>query len=143
MRIGSGDHWFAKPGCKSLCPAIRIERAKVKMTELDRIKTIDLCNQPRSDRAAENVERVRRDSENRLPPARPESAQIIEIFHLRDLFRRDIQHNHIRAKQTHLGRANQQNAHCRRVGEHFLSIKDSIVQGDREYAKSKRPRPFE
>jgi len=49
MRIGSGDHWFAKPGRDSSCPAIRIERANVKMTELNRVKTIDLCEQPRSD----------------------------------------------------------------------------------------------
>jgi hypothetical protein len=49
MRIGSGDHWFAKPGCDSSCPAIRIERAKVKMAVLNRVKTIDLCEQPRSD----------------------------------------------------------------------------------------------
>jgi hypothetical protein len=49
MRIGSGDQWLTKPLCDSSCPAIRIERAKVKMTELNRVKTIDLCEQPRSD----------------------------------------------------------------------------------------------
>jgi hypothetical protein len=49
MRIGSGDQWFAKLGCDSLCPAIRIEWANVKMTELNRVKTIDLCEQSRSD----------------------------------------------------------------------------------------------
>jgi hypothetical protein len=49
MRIGSGDQWLTKPVCDSSCPAIRIERAKVKMAELNRVKTIDLCEQPRSD----------------------------------------------------------------------------------------------
>ena len=128
MRIGSGNHWFTESACDSLCPAIRIERANVKMTELNRIKTIDLCEQPRSDRATENVKRMRRDCENESPSARPKLPQIIEIFQLRDLFRGDIQHNYVCAEQTHLGGGNQQNAHCRRVGEHFLSIKHSIVQ---------------
>ena len=49
MCIGSGDQWFAEPGCHSLCPAIWIEWAEMKMTELNRVKTIDLCEQPRSD----------------------------------------------------------------------------------------------
>src|SRR5262249_1010055 len=101
MRIRSGDQWFAKPGCDSSCPAIRIERANVKMTELNRVKTIDSRHKPRSDRAAKNVERVRRDSINRIAAARPKSPQIIEIFYLRDFFRVHIQHDHIRAEQTH------------------------------------------
>ena len=86
---------------------------------------------------------MRRNSENRIPAARPEPPQIIEIFHLRDFLGGHIQHNHVCAKQTHLGRGNQQNSHCRRIGEHFLSIKDSIVQRDRENAKSKRARAFQ
>jgi hypothetical protein len=86
---------------------------------------------------------VRRDSENRIPALRPEAPQIIEIFQLRDFFRGDIQHNHVCAEQTHLDRGNQQNAHCCRVREYFLSIEDSIVQGDREDAKAKRARPFQ
>jgi hypothetical protein len=49
MRIGSGDHWLAKSGCDSFCPAIRIERTEMKMTKLNRVKTIDLGEQPRSD----------------------------------------------------------------------------------------------
>jgi hypothetical protein len=42
MRIGSGDHWFAKSGSDSLRPAIRVERAYVKMTKFNRVETIDL-----------------------------------------------------------------------------------------------------
>src|SRR5947208_3583392 len=98
MRIGSGDHWLTKSACDSLRPAIRIERTNVKMTELNRVKTID---------------------------------------------RGDIQHNDVSPKQTHLNRGNQQNAHCRRIGEHFLSVKHSVVQGDREHAKSERARALQ
>jgi hypothetical protein len=43
MRVGSGDHGFAKPACDSSRPAIRIEQANVKMADLNRVKTIDLC----------------------------------------------------------------------------------------------------
>jgi hypothetical protein len=90
MGIGSRDHWFAKAGCDSSCPPIRIQRPNVKMTDFDRVKTIDLLKQPRSDRASENVKRVRRDSENRFPSSRTQLPQIIEIFHLRHFSRGDI-----------------------------------------------------
>ena len=49
MRVGGGNQWFAKPGCYSSRPAIRIEQANVKMTELDRVKTIDFRHKPRPD----------------------------------------------------------------------------------------------
>jgi hypothetical protein len=49
MRIGTGNHWFTESPSDSLCPAIRIERANMKMTELNRVETIDFCEEPRSD----------------------------------------------------------------------------------------------
>src|SRR6516225_6151378 len=90
MCIRSRDHGFVKPSCDSLCLAIRIERANVKMTELNRVETIDLCKKTRSDRAAENIERVRRYGENGISPARPELFEIFEISQLRNFFRGDI-----------------------------------------------------
>jgi hypothetical protein len=41
MRVGSGNQWFAKPGCHSSCAAIWIEQADMKMTELNGVETID------------------------------------------------------------------------------------------------------
>jgi len=49
MRIGTGNHWFTESPSDSLCPAIRIERANVKMTELNRVEAIDFCEEPRPD----------------------------------------------------------------------------------------------
>ena len=41
VRIGCGDQWFAKTPRHFFRATIRIEKALVKMTELDRIEAID------------------------------------------------------------------------------------------------------
>jgi hypothetical protein len=86
---------------------------------------------------------VRRDGEDRIPAACPEASQIIEIFYLRNFFCGDIQHDHVRAEQTHLDCRNEKDAHGRGLGERFFSIKHSIVQSDREDAKAERTRLFQ
>src|SRR5436190_19974640 len=67
----------------------------------------------------------------------------MKIFEPRDFFRADIEDDHIRATQPHLRSGNKQNAHCRGVSEHFLWIKDGVMQRDCKNAKSKRARPLQ
>src|SRR5206468_6590609 len=55
MRIGSGNQRFAKASCHFFRTAIWIEQPNMKMAVLNRVKTIDLCEQPRSDSAAKDV----------------------------------------------------------------------------------------
>ena len=51
--IGSGDQRFAKLGGHFRSAPIWVEQSLVKVTELDRVKTIDLIEKPFTDRTAQ------------------------------------------------------------------------------------------
>jgi hypothetical protein len=49
VRIGSRDQWLAKARSHFCGPAIRVQKAFVKMAELDRVEAIDFVKKARSD----------------------------------------------------------------------------------------------
>src|SRR5712691_3490850 len=49
MRVGCGNHWFAKPGSHSFCAAIWIKQSKVEVAVFNGVKTIYFGKKPRSD----------------------------------------------------------------------------------------------
>ena len=53
VRVGSGDQRFAKLGGHVRSAPIWVEQSFVKVTELDRVKTIDLIEKPFTDRTAQ------------------------------------------------------------------------------------------
>ena len=86
---------------------------------------------------------MRRNDENRAATSRSQFPQIIKILQPGNLFASHIEHKDMGAAQAHLCRGNKENAHCCRIGEHFLSIEDRVMQRDRENAKSESARAFQ
>src|SRR5437016_11060398 len=70
VRVGSGDQRFAKLSGHFCRAPIWVEQSFVKMTELDRVKTIDLVEKTFADRTTKHVKRMRRDGENRSATGR-------------------------------------------------------------------------
>ncbi len=136
VRIGSRDERSLEFLCHARRAPVRIERAFVKMTKLDPIETIDLIEEPWPDGAAENVERMGRDGEDGAASSRPERAQFGKAPKIDNFIWRDVEDDDVGAFQAHFRRGNEQNSHLLRVGKHFWSIKDSVVQGDGENAKA-------
>jgi hypothetical protein len=66
VRIGCGDQWLAKSQRNFCRSAIGIEKPHVKMTDLNRIKAIDLFQEPRPNRAAKNIKWMRRYRKDRV-----------------------------------------------------------------------------
>ena len=60
VRIRSSDQWFAKLSGHLRRTPIWIEQSFVEVTELDRVKTIDLIKKTFTDRTAQHVKRMRR-----------------------------------------------------------------------------------
>lgn len=143
MRIGGGKQRFAMRGRGCARPAIEIEPALVKMTDLDRIEAINFPQEPLADRSAQNKKRVGREREERIAAPGAQLAQIVESAQLFDLVRLDIEEHDIGPLQPYLGRLDEENSHRRRLGKHFRSIEDLIVQSDGERAETELARPFQ
>ena len=80
---------------------------------------------------------MRRDRKNGVPTLRAQPSEIVEVFQRRDFFSGNIQNDHIGAAQANFRRGNKQDPHCCGIREYFRSIKDSVVQRDRESPKTK------
>jgi len=143
VRVGSRDQWLPESPRNSCRSAVRIEEPFVKMTDLNRVKTIDFFQEPPPNRAAENIKWVSRYRKERISTPRAQLPQVIKTFEPRDFFSADIEDDDICATQPHLRRGNKQNVHCRCIGENFRSIEDAIMQRDRKNAKSKHARTLE
>src|ERR1700730_941258 len=76
MRVGGCDQGLTIFSRNSGGAAVRVEQEVVKMTELDRVETIDLLDQARPNRAAENIKWMRRDRENGSAASAAQRAQI-------------------------------------------------------------------
>jgi len=66
VSVRRGDEWLLEATSHPRGPAVGIKRALVKMTKLDRVKTILFREQARADRAAEHIKWMRRDGEEGL-----------------------------------------------------------------------------
>jgi len=143
MRIGCGDQWLTKSPRNSCRSAVRIEESFVKVTDLNRVKTIDFVYEPPPNRAAKDIKWVSRYRKERISTPRAQLPQVIKTFEPDDFFGTDIEDDDICAAQSHLRCGNKQNAHCRCIGENFRSIEDAIMQRDRKNAETKRARPLQ
>ena len=80
VRIGGGEERATKLFRHFAGRAIAIEPALVEMTDLDRVKTIDVLLQSfPADRAANDIKRMRCKSEQRGAPRRAQSADIVKV----------------------------------------------------------------
>ena len=141
--VGCSDETFAMFDGDFFCAPVRIEPALVKMAPLDSIETIDLFNQTRADRPAQNIKRVRRESEQRSTAFRAQFSQIVEVVETRDFIRCDVEKDNVGALQTNFGRGNEENSHFSGIGENFSAIEDSIVQRDGEHPEAQHASAFE
>jgi len=80
MRIRRSNKRFTELRGHFRGPAVQIEKSLVKMTELDRVKAIDLIDQSFANRAAQHIERMGRDGKHRQSAAGPKLAEVVEIF---------------------------------------------------------------
>src|SRR5207244_13213339 len=80
MRVGSGDQRFAKLSGHFRRAPIWVEQSFVKVTELDRVKTIDLVEKTFTDRTTKHVKRMRRDGEDRQSAAGAKLTNVVKIF---------------------------------------------------------------
>ena len=118
--------------------SIRVEKRTPKVTKLDGIETIDSLDQPRSNRATEDVKRMRRDSEKRLAPAPAQLVQIVqapERFYFACAY---VEQNDVGALETNLGGGNEKNAHPGSIREDLRAIENGVVQSNSEDAKPER-----
>ncbi len=65
-----------------------------------------------------------------------ELAQIGESAQIFDFVRPDVQQDHIRSLEPHLGRLDEQNSHRGGVGKNFRPIEDLVVQRNGERAET-------
>ena len=80
VSVGSRYQRFAKLCGHFNGSAVQIEKAFMKVTKLDRIKAIHLFEKSFANRAAEHVERMGRNGEDRQSTAGPKLTEIVEIF---------------------------------------------------------------
>ena len=128
MRIGSREERPAMGGRDFARAAVQVEPALVKMADFDRIEAIDLLEQPVADRSADEKKRVRRKTKKRIAAVGAELTQIGKRAQMFDFVRLDVQQDHVRAFEPHLGRRNEENSHRRGVCENFRPIEDLVVQ---------------
>ena len=86
---------------------------------------------------------MRRKTKKRLAATGAELAQIGESAQIFDLVRPDVQQDHVRSLEPHLGRLDEQNSHRRGVGENFRSIEDLVMQRNCERAETELAGPLE
>ena len=143
MRVGGCQERFAIVGGDCSSPAIQVEPALVKMTNLDRIETVDFLDQSFPERGAKNEKRMRREAEKRSAAPSAQLTEVGESTQSGDFVRLNIQQHDIRPFQTHLRGGNEQDAHLCGIGKDFRAIKDLVMQGNRQYAKTECARPFQ
>jgi len=97
VRVGSRDQWLPKSPRNSCRSAVRIEESFVKMTDLNRVKTIDFFEEPPPNRATKNIKWVSRYRKERVSAPGAQLPQIMEIFEPDDFFGTDIEDDDIRA----------------------------------------------
>ena len=95
VRVGSRDQWLPKSPRNSCRSAVRIEESFVKMTDLNRVKTIDFLQEPPPNRAAKNIKWVSRYRKERVSAPGAQLPQIMEIFEPDDFFGTDIEDDDI------------------------------------------------
>src|ERR1051326_8773626 len=78
MRVRGSDKRLAETFGDFDGAAIGIEKPTPEMAQLDRVKTIDLLDELLADRAPQDVERMRRDREERRAAARAQRHEIIQ-----------------------------------------------------------------
>jgi hypothetical protein len=143
VSIGGCDERFMKPPGHARGSAVRIQRPLVKMAELDGVETILFREQPPADRAAENVKWMRRDGEKRLAAPGAKRAHIREGFQAGRFFAAYIKQDNIRPFDSHFSGRDEQNSHGRGVSKNLRTIKNRVVQGNREDPKPELTRAFE
>ena len=130
-------------GCDFSRAAVQVEPTLVKMAHLDRIEAIDLLDEPVADGSADEKKRMRREAKKRIAAASAELTQIGKRAQMLDFVRLDVEQNHIRAFEPHLGRLNEENSHRGGVCIDFRPIEDLVVQGNRERAETELARSLE
>jgi len=143
MRIRGREERPAVGGGDFAPAAIEVEPALVEMADLDRIEAIDLAEEPIADGSAEEKERVRRKTEERIAAARAQSAQIGKSAQVFYFVRLDIQEDDIGAFQPHLRCLEKQNAHGGGISEYLRAIENFLVQSDGERSETEIARPLE
>src|SRR2546423_9731956 len=143
MRIGRRQQWHAmRPGLFS-GPSIQIEPSFVKMTNLNRVEAIDLPQQARAERGAEDEKRMRRKTKKRVAQLGAQSPKIGEGSHVLDVVRPNIEEHDIGPFQSHFRGRDEEDVHRGRVGKDARLIENFVMQGNREGAETKRARAFE
>src|SRR5690242_17634294 len=134
--VGRGEQRFAVFFRDSDGAPVQIEEAFVKMTHFDRVETIDLVQQPPSDRPSQNKKWMRRNREHRSSPTRAKLPKIFKILERGHFCGGHVQQNYIGALQPYFSGGNEQNSHARGIGEHFGAIEHRVVQSDCENAEA-------
>lgn len=143
MGVGRGDHWFPEFGADCRRDPVRIHQSFVKMTYLDRIETIDLSHQSPPNRAADDVEWMRRNREKRIAPALPELSQVGEVPKFPDFLGAHVKQNNVRAPEANFRSRNKQDPHLRGMRKNLFMIKNRVMQGDCQNTKAQRPRALQ
>ena len=136
MRVGSREKRLAALRSDLAGAAIEVEQALVEVADLDRVEAIDFLKQPLPDRSAKKEKWMRRKTKKRLAATGSELAEIGESAQIFDLVRPNVQQDHVRSLEPHLGCLDEQNSHRRGVGENFRSIEDLVMQRNCERAET-------
>ena len=136
MRVGSREKRLAALRSDLAGAAIEVEQALVEVADLDRVEAIDFLKQPLPDRSAKKEKWMRRKTKKRLAATGSELAEIVESAQIFDLVRPNVQQDHVRSLEPHLGCRDEQNSHRRGVGKNFRSIEDLVMQCNCERAET-------
>ncbi len=143
MRIGGGQQRLVvRPG-DAPGAAVEIEKALVKMADLDRVEAIHFVQEARADRGSEIKKRMRRETKKRVSAAGAQLPQVGESAKVFDLVRLDIEQDNVGSFQSHFGGRNEDDAHGVGVGEDFRPVENFIVICNGERAKAELAGAFE
>ena len=143
MSVRGRDQRFLETRRDLRRAAIWIEKAGPKMTELDRVETIDSSHQLFAQGTAEDVKRMRRDRKKRLAPSGAQGLEIVQGPERFDFARCDVEQNDVCPLQSNLGGRDDQHSHAGGIRENFRAIENGVVQRNREHTKPERPGPLE
>ena len=102
---------------------IPIEPALVEMADLNRIEAVDIFAEPfPADRTAQDIEGMRRESENGVSASHAQLANIVKGPESCSLLRQDIQEDDVRSTEAHFRRRNQEDAHGSGILKDPLSV---------------------
>ena len=136
MRVGSREKRLAALRCDLAGAAIEVEQTLVEVADLDRVEAIDFLKQPLPDRSAKKEKWMRRKTKKRLAATGSELTEIVESAQIFDLVRPNVQQDHVRSLEPHLGCLDEQNSHRRGVGKNLRSIEDLVMQCNCERAET-------